>query len=377
MDGVETINGLDEDEIYAFQIKYNVRQLGDDIKVFSVRDAYVWPSDEPPDERVATFPSFGRHANNTFEYVICDWTFDHPDSPTVDEGATWAMLIEDAFGRWQTALDDFITVRPKPGGNCPIGPTNPADQMYPSEMQTFLMIDDDQNNVRMFDSSGDKRVFAFPELKADVFKVCVTSAPACVTSFRDYSGLDDEEIARLRGEIDRNIQRYLDDELSYIAMVAELFLAIQGYLWFSGSGEFGDPIRGVDVSFRQSAFQPPPNFSPVMPSSNARSTEIVRFNTCLESGTPDTDDSDPREPFYPYALAVHEAGHALGLSGFNRNLVFKQGYAFAHPTIPESVLNYDRESEGRPHWVPSTYLEPDCSPHPFDVMAIYALYQSQ
>ena len=38
-----------------------------------------------------------------------------------------------------------------------------------------------------------------------------------------------------------------------------------------------------------------------------------------------------------------------------------------HPTVPGSVMNYDDQvgiSEG------------DCYPHPLDVMAIYALYQT-
>ena len=38
----------------------------------------------------------------------------------------------------------------------------------------------------------------------------------------------------------------------------------------------------------------------------------------------------------------------------------------AHPTIPDSVMNY----------VNFTRTEPDCSPHPFDIMIIYALYQT-
>lgn len=28
-------------------------------------------------------------------------------------------------------------------------------------------------------------------------------------------------------------------------------------------------------------------------------------------------------------------------------------------------------------YLPSSFQEPDCSPHPFDILAIYALYQTQ
>ena len=74
-----------------------------------------------------------------------------------------------------------------------------------------------------------------------------------------------------------------------------------------------------------------------------------------------------------------ECPQALGLSGFSRivlrNVIGLFNYPVAHPTIPESVVNKDDEAAARAHWITSGYEEPDCSPHPFDVMAIYALYQ--
>ena len=70
---------------------------------------------------------------------------------------------------------------------------------------------------------------------------------------------------------------------------------------------------------------------------------------------------------------AHEVGHALGLSGlspFPFEVVTERGrYVMAHPTIPDSVMNYDAR-------VRRDLAEPDCSPYPFDVMIIYALYQT-
>ena len=63
---------------------------------------------------------------------------------------------------------------------------------------------------------------------------------------------------------------------------------------------------------------------------------------------------------------AHEAGHALGLSGFSLPRVLRQSYEMAHATIPDSVMKY----------VNFTRTEPDCSPHPFDIMIFYALYQT-
>ena len=95
-------------------------------------------------------------------------------------------------------------------------------------------------------------------------------------------------------------------------------------------------------------------------------------------GSPKPEDEARNERFGPYTLAVH----ALGFSGFSRflfrntNVIEYFTYSVAHPTIPESVLNYDDQAADRANWITSGYKEPDCSPHPFDVMAIYALYQS-
>ena len=68
-----------------------------------------------------------------------------------------------------------------------------------------------------------------------------------------------------------------------------------------------------------------------------------------------------------------EIGHALGLSNAGEASKYiseysdDEIYVISHPTIPDSVMSY----YGR-----TGISEPDCSPHPFDIMAIYALYQN-
>ena len=81
-----------------------------------------------------------------------------------------------------------------------------------------------------------------------------------------------------------------------------------------------------------------------------------------------------------YGALIHESGHALGITegdvpdGWDSSLG-------AHPLISGSIMNYDELDltvpMPRPH--PGTVSLPkedDCSPHPFDVMAVYALYQT-
>ena len=62
---------------------------------------------------------------------------------------------------------------------------------------------------------------------------------------------------------------------------------------------------------------------------------------------------------------VHEAGHALGITGGITGGDLHMGQGQFHPHINDSVMSYRGDSSV------------SCSPNPFDVMAIYALYQSR
>ena len=173
--GNETIGSLDEDELYAFQINY---QVGD-TEVFSARDAYAWISSDFPGngKRVATYPFFGHHENREFEYIICE-----SDFPSAHWG-TWQSLVVDAFEQWEKATNGFVTVTRDTNGQCANDDVN---------MATFIQDDDNQNEVRMLDVDGShKTIYTFPEFKSDVFKICLTGEDvgACVTSFPGYSGL--------------------------------------------------------------------------------------------------------------------------------------------------------------------------------------------
>ena len=141
-------------------------------------------------------------------------------------------------------------------------------------------------------------------------------------------------------------------------------------------------LAGVDVSFKMQSF-----------TANPRIPGRVLFNTCLADPPPAN--PVPDHGYKAYHTAVHEAGHALGLSNVDYpplvNIEFDweswppvevqwpigQEYHAAHPTIPDSAMNYDNENPPviKHPAVGSGFAEPDCSPHPFDVMALYSIYQ--
>ena len=367
--GNDTIDDLDEGDIYTFQINYEIG----DTKVFSARDAYVWPSDVKPAERarVGTYPFFGHHTGGTFNYTICENMFPDPDTTTMDN--EWVELIKSAFGQWEVATqvgtDKLITMTPTVE-NCPTGTTG-------SPTAKFIQDDDQRNEVRMLDIYSPS-IYSLWEFKSDVFKICLTEGPACVTSFSGYSGLQTNcdvstNTCQIRYgplgifSIDRTrIAKLLEDYQSTGIPSPELLGVIDTAA--RNDRQASNELQGVDITFKESDF---PVSSVTMPTS-------IKFNTCLPDKDAASDDSD--QGYFAYTTAVHEAGHALGLSNFSYvDLVIPwsapQEYHTAHPTIPDAVMNYDNAQRIR-HPVGASFSEPDCSPHPFDIMAIYALYQT-
>ena len=78
----------------------------------------------------------------------------------------------------------------------------------------------------------------------------------------------------------------------------------------------------------------------------------VRFNSCVDVIE---DNAEKRHSYLTaYGTLVHEAGHAIGIGG---------GKSTTHSTIADSAMSRT-----------DNLL---CSPHPFDIMAIYALYQTR
>ena len=172
--------------------------------------------------------------------------------------------------------------------------------------------------------------------------------------------------------------------------------SVTGY--FQGTRQASNVLPSADMSFNQDKLDAARKKQGV----HAKKPDSVSFNTCFEGNTPKRDDGSSDDDYYAYALALHEAGHALGLSDwtatwtgaslavslFNsvvdvlgklnrvpeelklegvKAYTEEEIYKASHPSTPDSLINYD--------WRAGVN-EPDCSPYPLDVMAFYALYQT-
>ena len=307
-------------DVYAIQLVY---ERHNETEGFSGRESYVWPwpsTKKFPNDgaKVATYPFVGHWPSKEYRYSVCGDTF----------LGDWDSLIEDAFNQWDAATGIVSTTSVI--SNCEV------DDNIPFTL--FTGIFNRINEVYRIDTEDDHERVAYTRNLANLMMnlpngpgtpyVCIFFAPSCT-----MSPVDDDQPRKYGGL--RDPWRYARHELP---------------------GLYDDEsIGSVDVLISQER-------------DNTR-LDIpiaVRFNTCIGPAWAN---------YTNYEMMVHEAGHALGL--LNR-LPFSNDweyYARDHSTILDSVMNYDEQ-------IPKNLLtdgtirqEKDCSPHPFDIMAIYALYQ--
>ena len=326
----KTISVNEMGGIYAFQVNYT--ESG--VKVFSARDAYAWPSDGVPTagSRVGTYPFFGYWSGGNYRYTVCTDTFptDVFDTNTSNTPDAWKDLIVHAFEQWELAAPDLLTVTHQDGDCLTEG--SPIDNSVP--ITSIKALYNESNEVYMVDRStwgpGDYiDVITNNRLFLCMATPLFPGPPACVISTR-YRAL-----------------------------------------------EHGEPVRALDYGSVDVLVNGQPGSKPrtqqvdIPGEDTIASYRDTRFNQCHKG--PNDDD------FFLYDTMVHEAGHALGLSYYWDRFPFVPIDSDAHSTIPDSVMNYDSNARNLfLGWRDQNprHIEPDCSPHPFDIMAIEALYQT-
>ncbi len=321
----DTIGGLTKEKIYAIQLRYEkTGTTGTTTKVYAARDAYVWPSDRPAGggERVGTFPLNYPLSNKTFSYVVCEETF-----PSGRE-ADWKKFISHAFSQWDLATNGLVTTE-REDGEC-------------ADFSGF--VDEIRNAVISFATN--------PSLPGPPPSESQIEAHArSLLSKFDKTGMKIKDARKLDAALNEVLM--IDDDPSDILVRVQVFQEVStqvGYGWCRGACTSfpKSPLNTVDIRFLGSKFQIS-NLNVPGPDDTASPGEVP-FNSC---GSTDTS----------YGRVMHEAGHALGIAGVMTQTNDQGQY---HPHIEDSVMSYGLRDQ-----------TVSCSPHPFDVMALYALYQSR
>ena len=363
----DTIDRLDTGRLYAIQYWYiPPAASATQHRVYAARDVYAWPSHEAPanGSRVATFPLTTKLQSQRFLYRVCGDTFGPPGDTRRGQ---WEELIRVAFEQWETATKGLVSF-----GRILLPCATDYESGY-----TYNRITDEIKRILALgrDRTDD-------EIAGDVVEFVDSLRVVGVESLDGTSIID-----RL---FDKNIQQsevlmYDDMSLGRLVRVGAFpdIATDIGYwkeCWYrkddsSGSYEYKPanictyPYRSTsDIIVRRGAYDAGPGSDHgvsvddklELPAANAQ------FNTCRNS-------SD--NGLSAFQAMVHEVGHVIGIAGGGSGTY----YSKQHPTIADSAVNYDDMviPDNSESGFKSDFTEPDCSPYPFDVMAVFALYQTR
>ena len=331
-DSVKYVVTLPEREkVYAVQASYTD---GSGLTTFAARERYVWPSNRAAGngERVATFPVKYRLANKTYYYRICENSF--PQSIRVDLEA----YIDHAFSQWELATDDWVSFEHDDSLNC---------EYYLAFLtpirESIQQLTPDPANL-----PSDAVIEAHVNGLLSQYRVVGIITPARVARALAHSR--EEQVSEIY---------MIDDESLHIsdALIQEISTHV-GHGWCRSIctttdvtyNDDGDQIISHDIKVRSSYFEGSPLMFPGI--DKVASKDDIRFNACPWSS--------PSIDWKRYKGLVHEAGHALGIGDGTDGMDQDRH----HPQIEDALMSYT---------TPDDY---DCSPHPFDIMAIFALYQT-
>ena len=336
---------LKRGEIYAVQLNYT---LGAD-QYYSAREAYVWVSARAGGvygggvygELIGGMP-LGRALDDilapdyrTYFYRICEDTIN-----PVSQRSDWAVLIEAALEEWELATDGMVVMT--------------LDGYTAAEVAS-------NPNLDATKVGKSKPCAQYTQVINDI-RVEVEIELAATTEETVSREIIERVVSNLHYHAD-----FLNEDLRYneiimyddrpTANAPVEFSELGGYIGFFWCGKevpmcaytpeaawsvlslesgrlFTYPFHTRDIAISQSYFEANDEYLSV-------SRPDVTFNVC-------TTLVDFK--YYTYFGIVHEGGHVLGI--------------VRHPAQRDSVMN-------------GFANEPVCSPHPLDIMAIYALYQSR
>ena len=311
------------------------------MKVYAGRDIYVRPSRRAAGlngrggERVATFPLNFPVDDKKYAYRICEDTF--PEA----KRALWRKLINHSLGQWTLATRSLVKMEHEvdPQGNslpCAdySSPLQTAqDYLAANLRRPLLPAESDQLNqlIRQTD-----RWMDINQEDRRLNEIIMIDDTAGI-----YAGLRN---AQVNSEVSASLG-FANCIITPLVLGCAL------------------PRHGniTDILLRYALLQNDPLNVPG--GDDQVDLEDVLFNDCA-APVPSA-----------YETLLHEAGHVLGIRDGNINNDWVMS-VIHHPTIPGSSMNYEGVNLRTPGALLRLPGEPDCAPHPFDIMAMFALYQT-
>ena len=383
----QTIGALTPENIYAVQLIYlpDDDATTNDTKVFAARDSYVWPGSTQllmpgsgTGKLFANFQVWSLMATTTYDYFICTDTFtENADTKAaMDRRQAWVKFIYHALEQWQLATNEVVTMNYL-GESCTdyqpivemaakrIAHLMPTEESrivnhlvefvqhdWYSEILPANTSDRDKNEIMMFDDYGDypeggTLYFAFTEAmsKKPVIETNYPQNVEPIGKFGNRLGFvastscwgktsTIEAIACAKRTKRVSSAGYTTDIVLRRTRVDHDPLAIPGGNADLDDDGFPDVDRG-DIVF---------NKCPSM----SRHTDWLPYQA-----------QENRENSV-YGTLVHEAGHALGID---------------HPRgIDDRKKTLTVSSNDTVMTPGKTY---NCSPHPLDVLIVYALHRAR
>ena len=330
---VFTIEDLDLNNVYAMQFYYDTVS---GYRVYAGRYSYVRPSTTTPatnGQRINGFPVVQTMHSREYSYRICIKTFPEPE----ETREAWEKVIVHALKQWEFATDKLMLVNYRgyctgfSGHSKAIAAA--VDNASPSngngeDRQTYSHVDGLLRNLNVMGLQGVQ--LAHDPLQSEVlmFEGGVTPLLPETSSAVTHSGCPSGGRMCAPGHDILIMGGRPAPKKIRASLTASDLAGLPGDVRLpEDRGQLSDGTE------------------------NAVVTSTVKFNTC--GGT-----SFGVGGNLVYEDLIHESGHALGLRGSSG-----KSYSAHHPSSSETVMNYKHD-------------EPDCSPHPSDILAIYALYQT-
>ena len=357
------ITGLTPNEPYAVQLNFNQSTGTDspDRRVFSGIDHYVYPSDEPAGngERIASIPLRQYLPDKNYDYVFCEDTFDEPTE-------NWLALFQHAFQEWHNATDGLIQGRRLLEANG--DPAECAD--YDSYIQTSIL-------AELINRISPEQ---FTEFQIPTNAVAERHIQELITTFIDINLKSnqnrDEELNEIRMIQNGRYTRYIS-HLQFV-QIAEASGINTGCLTLEFAAcalpnysrkppLFRDTHRSTDIHIIRTKVNPeqPAALSTAHFPGNDTvwDGDDVKFNYCTDSSF-----NTMNTGANTYETLIHEIGHVSGIhEGAEYSKDSGQEWTQTHPN--RDIINIAMRS--------NTVEGQSCSPHPLDVMAIYAIYQTE